>query len=155
MADKDQPINDDLSVEGLEELVAAIDTPDEGDVKIKVVNVVDASKPPEPPEEDPLGACKIELKDAEAAVGTAQTVLEAALKHRNVVNKRWMELRRSEQLSLHELNEKQKKITRVENARRFRAAEAIEQLRGHYRPGKREHYPLSPSAKSAVGSVEE
>lgn len=152
MADADQPINDDLSVEGLEKLVQEIDTPDEGDVVIKVVNVVDASKPPE---EDPLGACKIELKDAEAAVGTAQTVLEAALKHRNVVNKRWMELRRSEQLSLHELNEKQKKITRVENARRFRAAEAIEQLRGHYRPGKREHYPLSPSAKSAVGSVEE
>ncbi len=151
MADNDQPVNDDLSVEGLEKLVEEIDTPDEGDV-VNVVNVVDASKPPE---EDPLGACKKELKDAEAAVGTAQTALDEALKHRNVVNKRWIELRQTTQLSLHDLNKNQKKITRVENARRFRAAEAIEQLRGHYRPGKREHYPLSPASKAAVGTAKE
>ncbi len=148
MADNDQP-NDDLSVEGLEKLVEEIDTPDEGDVK---VNVVDASKPPEV---DPMGACKAELKEADKAVGAAQAAVEKALDHRNRVSKRYMALRQSTQLSLHELNNNQKKITRVENARRFRAAEAIDQLKGHYRPGKRDGYPLSPSVKAAIGSVEE
>ncbi len=137
--------DDDLSVEGLEDLAQEINTPEEPETP-------DA---PEMPESDPLADCKEELLEAEKAVGAAQDVLSDALKTRNECNKRYMHLRSTAQLSLHELNQQQKKITRVENARRFRAQEAIDKMVGHYRPGKRDSYPLSPSAKAAVGSTEE
>ncbi len=51
---------------------------------------------------------------------------------------------------LAEHNRMQKKITRVENARRQRANEAIKDLYGHFRPGKRElprtgHHTANPA----------
>ncbi len=162
MADN-QTQTDDLSLKQLEELAEGVTQPEEPltpDAPTPAESLTPgAPTPPEPVKSDPsvtpLEVARAELMGAERALGAAEAKVKEALAERNKCGKHFGKLRETGKLSLHELNQQQRKITRVENSRRFRAQDAMKQLVGHYRAGKRESYPLSDAARAAVGEVEE
>lgn len=95
---------------------------------------------PEPPTENPVEVARRALVAAEGEVTKTQSALEDACQERNVASKAFAAARDvGRNQPLHEINRRQKAITRVESARRFRASEAIKDLYGHFNPAKREH----------------
>lgn len=106
--------------------------------------------PPAPEEREPtIAELKSELKVAQAREAKARKAYEKAKNTAAAISTKLAEIRNRQAMPLHELNRLAREQTRVEDGRRFRAVQAIEDLKGHVRPGKRQ-YPVHPSAKGAI-----
>ena len=87
-----------------------------------------------------LELAKKTLDEADRNVSIARRDLEVACERRSRAAQKHGKLRQAgRNLPLHILNAAQSKITRVEDNRRFKALDAIADLQGHVRPGKRDH----------------
>jgi len=110
----------------------------------------EASEAPTAEEREPtIAELKSDLKVAQAREAKARKAYEKAKNVTAAISTKLAELRNQQALPLHELNRLAREQTRVEDGRRFRAVQAIEDLKGHVRPGKRQ-YPVHPSAKGVI-----
>lgn len=92
------------------------------------------------------------MNKATDAVNDARRALDEALAAQQEACKEYsrLESEMRESVSLHDLNRVQREVTRVEDARRFRAAQALDSLARNYNPGKR-NYPPVQLAQSGKG----
>ena len=95
-----------------------------------------------------------ELEVSNKRVSRTRTAYENALAENSEINQRLgIALMAAGDVPLHVLNRMQDKITRPEDHKRLTAKQAISDLQGHFRPGKRD-YPVHPSARPLVDKSE-
>ena len=94
------------------------------------------------PDIEPGERTRRALQRASVEVDSAQRQLELAMAERNRASKEFSDVREANRnRPLHELNAHQRKITRVEDSRRQKAAEAVRELTRHQRPRGQDPHP--------------
>ena len=98
-----------------------------------------------------LQRARLEMEEASEAVNAARRELDEAARVQQAKCKAFSQLESEmrESVSLHDLNRVQREATRVEDARRFRALQALDAIGRDFRPGPRNYPPVNP-----VGSKE-
>ena len=106
------------------------------------------------PVDDEIVLINAELEVSNKRVSRTRSAYENALAENSEINQRLgIALMAAGDVPLHVLNRMQDKITRPEDHKRLTAKQAISDLQGHFRPGKRD-YPVHPSARALVDKPE-